>query len=73
MLEDFVRIGLGVGLVTKEYAVKNIGVDEFFVVKTEPELPSVPFSLITLKNSYHSFGANRLIEMILEDRENQEF
>lgn len=73
LLEDFVRIGLGVGLVTKEYAVKNIGVDEFFVVKTEPELPSVPFSLITLKNSYHSFGANRLIEMILEDRENQEF
>lgn len=72
LLEDFVRIGLGIGLVTKEYATKNIGADRFFVIKTEPELPSVPFSLITLKNSYHSFGANKLIEMILKDVKKQD-
>ncbi len=72
LLEDFVRIGLGVGLVTKEFAMRDLKEEEFFVVKTEPELPSIPFSLITLKDSYHSFGANRLTEMIMKDVKNQE-
>ena len=67
LLEDFIKIGLGIGLVTKEYALNNIKNNEFFVLKTNPELPTIPFSLITLKNSYHSFGTNELIKMILED------
>lgn len=67
LLEDFVKIGLGIGLVTKEYALNNINKHEVFIVNTIPKLPSIPFSLITLKNSYHSFGANKLIEMILNN------
>lgn len=67
LLEDFVSIGLGVGLVTKEFAQKHIDNGEMFEVKTDPYIPSKYFSLITLKDSYHSFGTNKLIEMILED------
>ncbi len=68
LLEDMVRIGLGVGLVTREFAQKEIDNGLIFELKTKPEIPSKPFALITLKNSFHSFGANRIIEMILEDK-----
>lgn len=65
LLEDFVKIGLGVGLVTKEFAQKELDEGSIFEVKTNPKVPSKYFSLITLKNSFHSFGTNKLIEMIL--------
>ena len=67
MIEDFVKIGLGVGLVTKEFAQKEIDEGLIFEVKTKPYIPSKYFSLITLKNSHHSFGANKLMEMIMND------
>lgn len=72
LLEDFVKIGLGIGLVTKEFAINKINNKEVFIVKTKPEIPSIPFSLITLKNSFHSFGTNKLIEIILENEKKQD-
>lgn len=71
LLEDFVKIGLGVGLATKEFAQKDIDDGSIFEVKTNPAIPTIPFALITLKNSFHSFGTNKLIEMILEDNKNK--
>lgn len=71
LLEDFVKIGLGVGLATREFAEKDIKEGSIFEVKTNPTIPSIPFSLITLKNSFHSFGTNKLIDMILEDNKNK--
>lgn len=70
LLEDFVKIDLGVGLVTKEFAQKELDEGSIFEVKTNPMIPSKYFALITLKNSFHSFGANKLIEMILDDKKN---
>ncbi len=64
LLEDFVKIGLGVGLVTKEFAESEIKTNHIFEVKTQFKLPTVYYSLFTLKDSYHSFGANKLIEII---------
>lgn len=72
LLEDFVKIGLGVGLVTKEFAINKINSKEVFIVKTKPKIPSIPFALITLKNTFHSFGANKLIELILENEKKQD-
>lgn len=71
LLEDFVKIGLGVGLVTKEFAQKDIDDGLIFEVETKPSIPSKDFALITLKNSHHSFGANKLIELILKDIKKQ--
>ena len=71
LLEDFVKIGLGVGLATREFAEKDIKEGSIFEVKTNPTIPSIPFALITLKNSFHSFGTNKLIEMILNDNKNK--
>lgn len=71
LLEDFVKIGLGVGLATREFAEKDVKEGSIFEVKTNPTIPSIPFALITLKNSFHSFGTNKLIDMILEDNKNK--
>lgn len=69
LLEDFVKIGLGIGLVTKEYALSKIKNGEVFEIKLKEKLPSNNFSLITLKDSYHSFGANEFKNLILKDKE----
>ena len=66
LLEDFVKIGLGIGLVTKEYALKEINDGSIFEVKTDPKLDGNTFSMYTKKNSFHSFAANELINMILK-------
>ena len=68
LIEELVQIGLGIGLVTKEYVEKEIGNGDIFFIKTNPPLPSLDFSLFTLKDSHHSFAANRLIEMIKEKK-----
>lgn len=67
LLEDFVRIGLGVGLVTREYAKDIIENSEVFEVKTDPELPVIKYSLITLKDAYHSFATNEFIKLLNSD------
>ena len=71
LLEDFVKIGLGVGLATREFAEKDIKEGSIFEVKTNPTIPTIPFALITRRNSFHSFGTNKLIDMILEDNKNK--
>lgn len=72
LLEDFVKIGLGIGLVTKEFAINNHKDNGFFIIKTKPEIPSIPFSLITLKKNFHTFSANKFIEIFKEEIKNQE-
>lgn len=67
LLEDLVSIGLGIGFVTKEYAQSKIDSGEIFELKTQVKLPEKGFSIITLKNSLHSFGANELKKMMEED------
>ena len=64
LLEEFVKIGLGIGFVTEEYAEKEMKDGSIFKLKTEYDVPKVGFALITLKNSYHSFGANAFIDIL---------
>jgi DNA-binding transcriptional LysR family regulator len=64
LLEEFVKIGLGIGFVTEEYAEKEIKDGSIFKLHTEYDVPKVGFALITLKNSYHSFGANAFIDIL---------
>ena len=66
LLEEFAKIGLGISFVTEEFAQKQINNGDVFKVKTVNDIPPVGFALITLKNSFHSFGANAFIEMLLK-------
>lgn len=72
LLEDFVEIGLGIGLATKEFIEEKIDSKKIFTINVKEEIPSIPYYILTLKNSFHSFGTNKLIEIILEDLKNQD-
>ena len=64
LLEDFVEIGFGIGLATKEFVENEIKNRDIIIVKTKPSLPESSFGILTLKNSIHSFATNTLINMI---------
>lgn len=68
LLEEFVKIGLGIGLVTKEYVQKELDNNELFEVKTIPQLAEKKFGIITLKDSMHSFGTNQLIKLLINKK-----
>lgn len=72
LLEEFVKIGLGIGLVTKEFVKKDLESDELFEVKTIPKLNDKKFGIILLKDSMHSFGTNQLVKL-LKANKNKEF
>lgn len=67
LLEDFVKIGLGIGLSTREFVLNELREGKIFEIKTKQKLPETYFSLILLKNSIHSFSTNKLTEIILND------
>ncbi|MBQ7104588.1 MAG: LysR family transcriptional regulator [Bacilli bacterium] len=72
LLEEFVKIGLGVGFVTKEFVKKDLESGELFEVKTTPKLNEKKFGIILLKDSMHSFGTNQLVKLLKENK-NKEF
>lgn len=68
LLEEFVKIGLGVGFVTKEFVEKDLADGELFEVKTTPKLNEKKFGIILLKDSMHSFGTNQLVKLLVEKK-----
>lgn len=68
LLEEFVKIGLGVGFVTKEFVAKDLADGELFEVKTTPKLNEKKFGIILLKDSMHSFGTNQLVKLLVEKK-----
>ena len=64
LLEEFVKIGLGIGLVTKEFVQSDLDNKDLFEVKTTPILNEKKFGIILLKDSMHSFGTNQLVKLL---------
>lgn len=62
LLQELVKMGLGIGLVTKEFVINDLKNKELFEVKTFPKLNDKKFGIIILKDSLHSFATNKLIE-----------
>lgn len=50
LVTEFTKAGLGIGLVTKEFAIDEIQNNSLFEIKTEPKLPSRSINVIYLKN-----------------------
>ena len=69
LLEEFVKIGLGVGFVTKEFVEKDLADGELFEVKTTPKLNEKKFGIILLKDSMHSFGTNQLVKHLQKNKD----
>lgn len=69
LLIDFVKIGYGIGFVTKQYVLNELENNEFIEIQVEPPLPPREFGIIELKDNFLSFSAEAMLELIKRDYE----
>ncbi len=69
LLIDFVKIGYGIGFVTKQYVLNELENKEFIEIQVEPPLPPREFGIIELKDNFLSFSAEAMLELIKRDYE----
>ena len=67
LLIDFVKIGYGIGFVTKQYVSDELKTGELIEISIEPPIPAREFGIIELKHSFLSFGARAMLELIKKD------
>lgn len=66
LISEFAKMGLGVGISTKEYIDNDLNNKTLFEIKLKEKLPDRFIAIATLKNQITSFSAKRLIEIIKE-------
>lgn len=64
LLEDFIKIGFGIGVATKEYIKKELYLNEVFEITVTKTLPSIPFGYYMLKDGIASFSVKKLVELL---------
>lgn len=64
LLIDFVKIGFGVGVVTREYVKDDLENGTLYEVNVNPCIPTKSFGIIKLKNSIDSYAVSKLLENI---------
>lgn len=64
LLEDFVKIGFGIGVATKEYIQKELDQGNVFELSVTKSLPSISFGYYVLKDGITSFSVKKLIELL---------
>lgn len=64
LLIDFVKIGFGVGLVTREYIKEELENGNLFELKVNPSIPSKKYGIVKLKNNIDSYAVCKLLEDI---------
>jgi len=68
LLVDFVKIGYGIGFITKQYIESELNNNELFVLNIIPKIKSNKFGIITLKNNILSFSSEKFIEIIMKQK-----
>lgn len=63
LLEDFVKIGFGIGVATKEYVQKELDSGEVFEIEVTKSLPTIPFGYYILRDGITSFSVKKLIQL----------
>lgn len=69
LLIDFVKIGYGIGFVTKQYVQKELENQELFEIPLNPPIPAREFGIIELKNNFLPFSAEAMVKLIKRDSE----
>ncbi len=67
LLIDFVKIGYGVGVVTKQYVQEELKNKELFEINVTPKLKVRNFGIIKLKDNILSKSAEVMINLIKEE------
>ena len=66
LISEFAKIGLGVGICTKEYIENDLNNKSLFEIKLKEKLPERFIAIATLKNQTPSFSTKKIIEIIKE-------
>ncbi len=64
LLIEFAKIGYGVGVVTKEYVLKELKQKELYELNVIPKIPKRDFGIICLKQNYFNKCCETFLEMI---------
>lgn len=72
LLIDFIKIGYGVGYVTKLYAENELKNKQLFIIETIPKTPSISYGILTLKNNILSNSCNQFINCLLKNNKENE-
>ncbi len=67
LLIEFAKIGYGVGVVTREYVIKELNQKELYEVNVNPKIPKRDFGIIYLKQNYLSKCCETFLGMVEKD------
>lgn len=68
LVVEFVKIGFGIGFVTKKYVEKELNENTFFEIETYPKIPKRKIVVLTKKDYLPSFSVSKLIDIICEEK-----
>lgn len=68
LVTEFTKIGLGIGLVTKEYLDDELTSGKLLEIKTDPPIPTRHIGTIYLKNKSLSCSSKTFLKLLLNDQ-----
>lgn len=68
LVTEFAKIGMGIGIATKEFLNEEFDSGELFEVKTEPKLPKRYIGVMNLKNKVLSKCSQKFLELLNEKK-----
>lgn len=68
LVKDMTKMGLGIGYITKEFALEELKAGELFELNYNNKVPSRQIGLATLNNIIPSFAAKEFINIILKEK-----
>lgn len=68
LVKDMTRMGLGIGYITKEFAIKELNDGELFELNINPKVPARHIGIATLKGMIPSFAAREFTNIILKEK-----
>lgn len=71
LVVEFIKSGFGIGYVTKEFIKKELERGEIYEVLIDQKIPERNLGIVTLKNSIPSFAAKKFIELLKEEKKEE--
>lgn len=68
LVKDMTRMGLGIGYITKEFAIKELNDGDLFELNINPKVPARHIGIATLKGMIPSFATREFINIILKEK-----
>lgn len=64
LLVNFVRMGYGIGYVTKMYVDNYLESKDLKIINVKPETPEIDYGIITLKNNIQANDCSEFIKSL---------